>query len=55
VAEFTTAAGFEAHATAIAACATEEKADQAAQTAAGATLAAAKAAIAEADAITSTA
>ena len=54
VAEFTTDAGFEAHAAAITTGATEEEAVQAAQAAASAALAAAKAAIAEADATTST-
>ena len=53
VAKFTTVAGSEAHAEAIAAGATEEEAALAAQAAAGATLAAAKAAIAEAEATTS--
>ena len=54
VTEFTTAAGFEAHAATIAASATEEEAAQTAQAAAGAALAAAKAAIADVKATTST-
>jgi hypothetical protein len=55
VAEFTTAAGCEAHAAAILIGATEGEAAQATQAAAVAALAAATAAIAEADATTSTA
>ena len=55
VAEFTTVVGTEAHAAAIATCATEEEAAQAAQAAARAALTAAQAAIAEADATPSTA
>jgi hypothetical protein len=54
VGEFTTDAGSEAHATAIAASATEEEAAHAATIATIAALAAAKTAIAEADATTST-
>ncbi len=54
MAEFTTAAGSEAHAAAIKVGATEEEATLAAQAAAEATLAAAKTAVAEADATTST-
>jgi hypothetical protein len=55
VAEFTTDAGIEAHAAAIASCATEEEAAQADQVASEAALTVAQAAIAEADAIPSTA
>ena len=55
VAEFTTAAGIEAHAAPIAASVTEEEAEQAAQNAAGAALTSAKTAIAEADATNYTA
>jgi len=54
VAEFTPAAGIEAHASAIAASATEEEAAQAAQAAPEATLADAHATIAETEATTST-
>ena len=53
VAEFTTVAGLEAHAAAIAAHTTEKEAAHAAQAPARAALAAAKAAIAEAEATTS--
>jgi len=53
-AEFTTVAGTAAHAATIAAGATKEEAVQPAQAAAGAALTAAQAAIAEADATTST-
>ena len=53
VAEFTTVVGTEAHATAIATCATEEEAAQAAQVATRAALTTAQAAIAEADVTTS--
>ena len=53
VAEFTTAAGIEAHAAAIATSATKEEAAQAAQAAAGAALIAAQAAIAGEDATNS--
>ena len=55
VAEFTTVVGIEAHAAAIASGATEEEAAQAAQTAEGAALTVAQAAIAEADATNSSA
>jgi len=54
VAEFTTATRFEAHEAIISARATEEEAAHAAQAAAGTKLGVAKAAIAEADASTST-
>jgi Flp pilus assembly protein protease CpaA len=54
VADLTTLAGSAAHAVAIASCATEEEAAQAAQTATGAALTTAQAAIAEADATNST-